>query len=62
MKAGGRYAGAATALEKAERLGCVHPYYLSWAGKCEDCRQRPLSPNLPDHYAKASRQSDEAGS
>jgi len=62
VKAGGRYAGDETALEKAERLGCVHPHYLSWAGRCDGCRRLPLSPNLPDHYARASRQSDEDGS
>src|SRR5215203_4251217 len=27
---------------------CVHPYYFSWAGRCEGCRLTPLSPNLPD--------------
>jgi hypothetical protein len=48
-----------TQLEKAKRLGCVHPYYLSWAGKCDGCRREPLSPNLPDHYNRASLQSGE---
>ncbi len=49
-----------TALEKAERLGCVHPHYLSFAGKCDGCRRLPLSGrNYPDHYNRASRRSDE---
>ncbi len=37
-----------TQIEKAKRLGCVHAYYLGWAGKCDGCRQTPLSPYLPD--------------
>jgi len=42
------------------RIGCVHLYYLSFAGKCDGCRRLPLSGrNYPDHYNRASRRSDE---
>jgi len=37
-----------THLQHARRIGCVHPYYLSFAGKCAGCRTTPLSPGLPD--------------
>jgi hypothetical protein len=37
-----------TPLERAARIGCVHPYFLAWAGRCENCRTTPLSPSLPD--------------
>ncbi len=37
-----------TPLERAERIGCVHVWYLSWARRCENCRTTPLSPSLPD--------------
>lgn len=37
-----------TPLEHAKRIGCVHVWYLSWAGRCEKCRTSPLSPGLPD--------------
>jgi hypothetical protein len=37
-------------LQKAARLGCVHPHFLSFAGRCEGCRKTPLSPNLPDQH------------
>ncbi len=50
-----------TWIEKAERLNCVHPHYLSFSGKCDGCKTEPLSPNLPDHYAQVSRHSDEDG-
>jgi hypothetical protein len=29
-----------THLQHARRIGCVHPYYLSFAGKCAGCRKR----------------------
>ena len=30
----------------AQKIGCSHAYYLSWAKKCEGCRKTPLSPRL----------------
>jgi hypothetical protein len=28
--------------------GCLHPWVFAWSGKCEGCRHKPLSRNLPD--------------
>jgi hypothetical protein len=40
---------------------CVHPYYLSWAGKCEGCRKVPLSPNSPDPYNREPKEGEDNG-
>ncbi len=42
-----------TVLEYASRIGCVHPHYLSFAGKCDGCRKLPISgAAYPDHYSR----------
>ena len=46
-------ADAEDAQEAQEEVACIHPYILWWSGKCEGCRLSPLSPNLPDHRARA---------
>jgi hypothetical protein len=35
---------------------CVHPYVWQWSGRCEGCRETPLSKGLPNHYARRIRE------
>lgn len=35
-------------VDKARRVGCRHPHFYSFSGRCESCRKEPLSPNFPD--------------
>ena len=37
-------------VERARRIGCVHPHFLAFSGRCEKCLKSPLSPTLPDHH------------
>jgi hypothetical protein len=43
-------------IERAERIGCLHPAFLASAGKCEGCRHTPLSPRLAELEAKFDRE------